>query len=138
MNINVFITTEGKTNLSATAYSKNMATIFISAETLEAAAALIPQGERLALDAMENWQPKEDPAKPVKENAAEAQELDAAKEARIAHQIETATAFRRRKSEGMTLSEMNYLVRQEKIDTVMQAYDLGYRRGWNAQKRKNN
>lgn len=152
MKYSVVITTGRQADVTAKAYSMDAAEIFIFAADLQEAAGLIPQGEKLALEACQNWKPEEQP--PVKEKpqkkhymvskrSVEDMEADAAAyEAspagqRFTKSIDAAIDFYNKHSNGgLLVSQISYLANKHKNNflngsTELAAlyYRLGYRSG---------
>lgn len=148
-----------KESVDITAYSKDSATIFITADSTEKASSLLLQAEPKAKEAMQNWEPVEkdetkekEPQKHyyvcsrAKEDAqAEIDEYKATTAGkRFIDAQQTATAFCYKHSKGgMTWNEINYYFNlcagggaNGVLEAINYAYCTAYRRGFNTAKRK--
>ena len=139
-------------SVEAQAISKNHASIFITAATMKDAAELMEQGEKLALEACQNWKPEEQP--PVKEKPQEkhyiisrrsVEEMEASAAAyeaspagqRFIKMIDKAADFKHKNIRGgITVAQFVYLLNKHKNDLMNGSSDLealyyqyGYRDG---------
>jgi len=156
MKINVLVKIEdgNSQKVEVEAFGKDTAGIFVTADTLQNAQALISQAESTALEAMKNWQPKEEPAKEQDDKSQKhysisdksIEEMDEDTKAfeetpagkRFVKQIETSKAFcfkecKKRPKGGLRTEQLIYLANRFHNNFLNASFVLSaleYRRGY--------
>ena len=147
MKINVLIKIEdgNSQTVEVDAFGKDRATIFVTADTLQNAQALVIQAEDKALEAMKNWEPKEEPAEervsrpaadPVMAEAKAYEKTPAGQ--RFIRQIENAKTFyhdkyRQHPRGGLGMKQMMYLTNKYRNNFINASFALSaleFRRGY--------
>ena len=143
-------------NLTVTAFSKNIANIYITAATMEKAQALLTTGRQQAEEAMASWTPEQEEAAPapadqkqkhyvfytgktiedMNEEASAYEDTPAGQ--RFIKRIDNARAFYFKHNKGgLLMTELNYLAnihRNSLINGTIDLSALAYRRGYNKAK----
>lgn len=156
MKINVLVKIEdgNSQKVDVEAFETDVAAIFVTADTLQNAQALISQAEGKALEAMKNWQPKEEPAKEQDDKSQKhysisdksIEEMDEDTKAfeetpagkRFVKQIETSKAFclkecKKRSKGGLHTGQISYLANKYHNNFINASFVLSaleYRRGY--------
>lgn len=124
--------------LDIEAYGRNSADIFIVADNITAATALIPEGEKKAAEAMAEWTPKkeievEKPSDPVSERI---KKRDAERNKRILKDFEDAKKFsEKHDNHGLRLDYIDNLFTMDPFYSIEYCHDLGFRSGFNKGKK---
>lgn len=155
MKINVLIKIEdgNSQKVDVEAFGTDVAAIFVTADTLQNAQALISQAEGTALEAMKNWQPKEEPAKEQDDklqkhysiSVKSIEEMDEDAKAfeqtpagqRFIRQIENAKNFviskKQRRKSSLHINQIEYLADKFHNSLINASFVLSaleYRRGY--------
>lgn len=151
ITVNFIIDAGESCSVSAKAYSKDRAGIFISAPDMQAAQALVEKGEQMARAALEEWEPvKEETAEehyllpPITQEQAGRKLTDFEQTpagSRMIKAVENAAAFTAKKDKkGLLIGQVLYfsLVAYKAgiYDAITQLYMYAFRRGYKRAKRE--
>ena len=126
------ITSETIREVSATARSKDTASAYIVVKSFDEARDLLDDAKAAALEAMDKWEPAPEP-KPVPIDEEE-ERREKQRAMRFRRGVEQAHEFTSKydKSGGFRISEIKFLMSENRFDTISDVYALAYRRGYNA------
>lgn len=146
MTVLFLIETGNAQKVEAAAFSNETANIYITAADLQEAAALLPQGQELAVAAMKDWKPEEQPVEEPQQHyytiSRSIEEMDEAAQAyeespegkRFLKVIESAKEFTFKHSKGGLLcTQVAYLANKHYNSLLNGSFDLtalAYRRGY--------
>ncbi len=147
MTVLFMIETGNAQKVEAAAFSNETANIYITAADLQEAAALLPQGQELAVTAMKDWKPEEQPveeepqqhyyvmSRSMEEMNERAQAYEESPEGkRFLKTIENAKEFTFKHSKGGLLcTQVDYLANKHYNSLLNGSFDLtalAYRRGY--------